>query len=254
MYDIHLFNNSYTSNKGLEFLPFAIIYRESDSIYMEIFTDQVDKMRHIPILLHFNSKRVEVFSIMRNFINLLKKQEYDIRQICTQNVINNEELKESEYRTFNLYNQDLFTHQYDVISLRQEDQQPILILDRTLLLENNKPYYIIPSREYDDWIEAFQMKPIFPLLTFGAQTSICKWTPNNHIHYPIEFRNRIYMIMRGVFSKDKENTCVLTKLNNDLLVKIIEYIVESTYKCPYYHIFKKSPLNTPQVGWGISNP
>ena len=108
--------------------------------------------------------------------------------------------------------------------------------------------------EYDDWIEAFQMKPIFPLLAFGAQTSICKWTPNNHIHYPIEFRNRIYMIMRGVFSKDKENTCVLTKLNNDLLVKIIEYIVESTYKCPYYHIFKKSPLNTPQVGWGISNP
>jgi hypothetical protein len=251
MYDIHLYNNTYSHDqpKSLIFNPFAILYRENKSIYIQVINNSAqDKITNMPALLYFNSLRIEVFSIMRQFIELLKMQNYDMNQIYDEinsHLVLNSLIqhKESEYRTLNLYNQDKFTQFYKIITL--DNQQPILVLDKNLQVEENKPYYLIPSSEYHKWINAFIIKPTFPLLCFGSQTSICRWTPKNHIQYPIEFRNKVYMVMKGVFLNQDNNLCWLRLINNDLLVKIIEHIVESTYDCPYYHVFKKTPLITP---------
>ena len=141
---------------------------------------------------------------MRQFIELLKMQKYDISHIY--NEVDSDNCLESEFRTKKLFNQEQFTQFYKIVTL--ENQQPILILDKSITIQDNKPYYIIPSLEYHKWINAFMIKSTFPLLCFGAQASICRWTPKNHIHYPIGFRNRVYMVMKGVFSKMKIIICV----------------------------------------------
>jgi hypothetical protein len=244
-----------------QFEPFSMVYHNdyNGKIYLKTYISN-DVEENIPAIIQMSHRRslgtahngnnnrvkvIEKFTLMRENYKLLEI--CGINQVKELNIIHNYTNEDNNILDIVVQ----ISNHYSIIVV--ENNQPVRIIDNSLEFSYGVSYFIIKKSEEKKWFNAIRQKPHFPLLcfeTFSNQNTIPKWSPKNHIFYPTFFREIVYTLMPGIFSKSESNESKLKLLNHDIFVNIIEKLVESEYMCPYYHIYLEKPGKSNVINWG----